>query len=50
MGRKPLPDDLRKEKITISLPKWMIDELRKKDNYNQFICDVLSVHVKRKDY
>lgn len=49
MGRKPIPLELKKEKLTISLPRWMIYELRKMDNYNKFIYDVLSVHVKKKE-
>jgi hypothetical protein len=50
MGRKRLPLDLKKEKLSISLPKWMIDKLREKDNYNKFIYDILSVHVKKDDF
>lgn len=50
MGRKRIPDELRKEKITIALPKWMIDKLKQKDNYNKFIFEVLSVHIKDDSY
>lgn len=46
MGRKRIPDDLRKEKLSIALPKWMIIKLREKDNYNQFIYEVLSIYLK----
>ena len=50
MGRNRIPPELRKEKLTIALPKWMIDELRKKKNYNSLIYDILTEYVKKDDF
>ena len=49
MGRKEVSPELKKEKLTIALPKWMINQLRKKDNYNKFIQDILSIYIKKDD-
>lgn len=47
MGRKPLPEGEKKEKITINLPGWMIEKLREMDNYNEFIFKILLKFIKR---
>lgn len=47
MGRKEVFPELKKEKITIALPKWMLNKLREKDNYNKFIYDILSIYIKK---
>lgn len=50
MGRKENLSDDKKEKITIYLPKWMINKLRKRKNYSNFIFEVLSVHIKKDNF
>lgn len=47
MGRKPLPEDERKDRITIALPRWMINKLREIDNYNEIIYKILLKYIKR---
>lgn len=47
MGRKPLPVEERKEKITIALPKWLIDELKEMTNYNEFILKAVLKELKK---
>lgn len=41
MGRKPIPGELRKINITVRLPKWMVDDLKKQENYTKFIEDLI---------
>jgi len=41
MGRKPLPEEMLKENITIRLPKYLIDLLKKELNYNQIIQNLI---------
>lgn len=45
MGRKRLPDDLRKEHISIRLPKYLIDFIKKHFNFNNYIEDAVREKV-----
>jgi len=41
MGRKPLPEEMRKELLTIRVPKYLIDKLKIEVNYNKLIEELL---------
>ncbi len=41
-GRKQLPSHLRRELLTISLPQWMISQLKAKAEIGYFIEELLA--------
>jgi len=46
MGRKPLPEEQRKENLTIRIPKYLVDFYKSKHNYNQYVLKVLEEYYK----
>lgn len=50
MGRKRLPEHRKRKTLHITLPKQMIEELRKKDiNISQFIQKLVENYQKSKN-
>lgn len=47
MGRPPLPEDERKEQITLRLKSWVIKDLKKIENYNQLVEDLVIKYLKK---
>ena len=50
MGRKPVPDDLRKENLNIVLPRWQIDKLKEIRGYNKIIEKLLEEFFKSENF
>jgi len=48
MANKIVPEALKKTHLTIRISKYVIDELRKNDNYNKIIEDALIEKLKIK--
>lgn len=47
MPRKPLPKHLKKENITFRFPQWLIDEIRKIDQYNSVIEKLIMEYIRQ---
>ncbi|SFT00833.1 hypothetical protein [Paenibacillus sp. 453mf] len=48
MSRKRLPDEERKETLTIRIKKQLIDEIKKEKNYNRRIENLIEHYLKNK--
>jgi hypothetical protein len=48
MGRNRLPDDERKERISLRLPKGLIDKIKKMGSIQSIIEKILSDYFRRK--
>jgi hypothetical protein len=46
MGRRPLPDRERREPVTIRLPKWMLEKLKKKGKISRIIEEMVKKSLK----
>jgi len=40
-GRKPSPDNLKRERVTIRLPKWLIEWLKKHKDQGKTVEEAL---------
>jgi predicted DNA binding CopG/RHH family protein len=47
MGRDRLPEDERKEIITIRLPKWLIEKIKKQGSIQNYIENLLNKYIKK---
>lgn len=47
MGRKPMPEHMKKTNLTIAIRKETIEKLKKLENYNQIIQKLLDDYFKR---
>lgn len=48
MGRKPIPEDDRKQNITLRLTRKIIEKMRQEENYNAIVQKLLEEYFKMK--
>ena len=41
MGRKPVPDDVRKVRVSVSLPQYLADKLKENEKYSLIVEKLL---------
>jgi hypothetical protein len=45
MGRKPLPEHLRKECLQLRIKQWIVDEFKSQDGYNPEVEKILEEYL-----
>lgn len=41
MGRKPVPEELKKIRVSVSLPQYLSDKLKENENYSAIVEKLL---------